>query len=110
MKLSVDSVHECDRFVWFGQTLTQALCRGPSFSRCFEHQPFCRGTGALEHAAQLDLRLKESRPPPLDSRLKVPHECEEAQLTPSLHPSRRPSLRPEGIIEEHEEPRSRQIT
>jgi hypothetical protein len=65
MKRSVDSVHECDSFVWFGQTLTQALCRGTSFSRGFEHQPFCRGTGALEKAAQLDLRLKESLHPPL---------------------------------------------
>jgi hypothetical protein len=89
MKLSVDSVHTCDSFVWFGQTLAQALCRGASFSRSLDHQPFCRGTGTLEKAAQVDLRRKEGLHPWLGERLEMPYAFQEAELTPSLHPERR---------------------
>jgi hypothetical protein len=64
----------------------------------------------LEKAAQLDLRRQEGLHPLLGSRLEMPPEFQEAQLTPSLHPSRRTELRTEGIIEEHEEHPPIQIT
>ena len=63
MKLSVDGVHKCDRFVSFVQTVAQNVCRGTSSSRCLEVQTFCCGTGVLEKAVHLDLRRKEGLHP-----------------------------------------------
>ena len=110
IKLSVDRPHEVDGFALVSQTLPQYLRCGTSFTRRLDDQTFGGGTDRLEKAAQLELGLKNGLHPPLGERLEMPYEFQHAQLAWFLLPERRPYLRAEHIIEEHEEHATIQIT
>jgi hypothetical protein len=86
MKRSVDSLHQCEGFVLFGQTFSKDLSRGVSFACCLGHQTFCGRPGPLEQAAQDELGLQDGVHPPSSHSLKMPAEFEHTPFPLFLAP------------------------
>ena len=110
MKLSVDSLRNCDGVDWCLPAFSTYVRRGASLSRRLDSQACCGGPGTWPQAAPRERGRQDGRPPPLGSRVDMPHEVQPAPCPWCLHPPRRPQLRAERLMEHHAAPATLQIT